>query len=365
MSQIAKYILLGVTSLLTVLFFWYFSIIVAYIVVAAVLTLIGRPLVKIMGKLKIRGFTIPISLRALFTLLLLWFLVISFFRVFIPIVASEANQLSTIDVESFVDRLKEPIEAVENFYEDLNISDNKISFETYLEQKLSSVFKESVLSNFFRSLASFLGDIFVAIFAISFITFFLLKEENLLTEMILIFVPEEYEENFKTALNSIKQLLSRYLIGILLQLTGILILVTSGMSIIGLSFKQSLLIGLTAALLNIVPYLGPLIGSALGILLGLAFNIHLEITDLLVLGGYMMLVFIIVQAIDNVIFQPFIFSTSVSAHPLEIFLVIMMAGSMAGIPGMILAIPAYTIMRVFAKVFFNNFRIVKKLTRKI
>ena len=365
MSNFAKYILLGLTFLFTIIFLWYFSIIVSYIVAASVLTLVGRPLVKAMGRLKIGRFYIPVSIRALLTLSILWFLVISFFFVFIPIIASEANQLATIDVESFVDRIREPVRAVERYFSGFNLSQNEISFETYLEQKLSSLFKISALSDYFKSLEALLGNIFIAIFAISFITFFLLKEENLLTEMILIFVPEEYEERFKTMLISVKHLLSRYLIGIIIQLTGILLLVTIGMVIIGLSFKQSLLIGLVAALLNTIPYLGPLIGSSLGILLGIAFNIHLDIDAQLVLGLSMLLVFIIVQIIDNAVFQPFIFSKSVNAHPLEIFLVIMMAGSLAGIPGMILAIPVYTTIRVFAKVFFNNFRIVKKLTRKI
>ena len=128
---------------------------------------------------------------------------------------------------------------------------------------------------------------------------------------------------------------------------------------------KSLLIRLTAALLNVVPYLGPLIGSALGVLLGIAFNINLEMAELAPLIGYMLLVFLSVQAVDNIVFQPVIFSNSVNAHPLEIFLVIMIAGSVGGVTGMIIAIPTYTIIRVFARVFLNKFRLVKKLTEKL
>ena len=366
MNNLTRYILFAVSLLVIGFFLWYFSNIVIYIIVAAVLTLIGRPLVKLMGELRIGKYVIPVSLRALITLVFLWFLVISFFRVFIPIIANEAAELSKIDVDAFVDRLQEPIMAIERFYQYLNLGgENNLSFEQYIENVLSSVFKISIISGFFSSIALFLGDIFIAVFAISFITFFFLKEESLLTEMLIIVVPEKHEENFREALGSVKYLLTRYLIGILIQLTGILFFVTIGMVIVGLSFKQSLLIGLTAALLNIIPYLGPIIGSTLGILMGIAFNINMEISELLIQGGYMLIVFLIVQAIDNVIIQPFVFSGSVKAHPLEIFLVIMMAGSMAGVPGMILAIPGYTIIRVFAKVFFNNFRIVKKLTQKI
>ena len=76
-------------------------------------------------------------------------------------------------------------------------------------------------------------------------------------------------------------------------------------------------------------------------------------------------VFLVVQLIDNFVFQPMIYSSSVKAHPLEIFLVILMASSIAGVPGMILAIPTYTILRVVAKEFFNQFPIVQNITKDI
>jgi len=69
--------------------------------------------------------------------------------------------------------------------------------------------------------------------------------------------------------------------------------------------------------------------------------------------------------IDNVVFQPVIFSNSVKAHPLEIFVVVLAAGSAAGIPGMIFGIPAYTVMRVLAKEFFYNFKAVQKITSSL
>jgi predicted PurR-regulated permease PerM len=96
--------------------------------------------------------------------------------------------------------------------------------------------------------------------------------------------------------------------------------------------------------------------------------IHIEkdfYSELLPMAGYMLLVFIVVQIIDNILFQPVIFSSSVNAHPMEIFLVILIAGSMAGILGMILAIPTYTVLRVFAKEFFYQFRVVKQLTKRM
>ena len=366
MTKTARYIFIALGVILTAYLLWYFSNIVVYIVLAAVISLIGAPLIDLLEKITIGNFKLPSWFRALLTLLIIYTLFFGFFRIFIPILANEANELATIDVNTLIDRLQGPISKIEGVYEKFNAGgESNQSFETYSTEKISGILSISIITNLFGSIAGILGDVFVALFSISFISFFLLKEKNLLTEAIILLLPEKNEETLRKALGSIKHLLSRYFIGISLQVTGILILVTIGMTIVGLGFKKSLLIGLTAAILNVIPYLGPLIGSALGILLGIAFNINLEITQLMPMIGYMLIVFLSVQAIDNIIFQPVIFSNSVNAHPLEIFLVIMIAGSLGGVTGMIIAIPTYTIIRVFAKEFLYNFRIVKKLTEKM
>ncbi|MFW5890444.1 MAG: AI-2E family transporter, partial [Marinilabiliaceae bacterium] len=90
----------------------------------------------------------------------------------------------------------------------------------------------------------------------------------------------------------------------------------------------------------------------------------LEMTFLSFFGS-MLLVYITAQLIDNMFFQPLIFSNSVKAHPLEIFIVILSAGYMSGILGMFLAIPVYTILRVIAREFFNKYEAVKRLTDRM
>ena len=107
-------------------------------------------------------------------------------------------------------------------------------------------------------------------------------------------------------------------------------------------------------------------GAAVGLLIGAALHINADfMSETLPLLGFMTIVFASVQVIDNILFQPLIYSSSVKAHPLEIFLVILAAGSLAGIIGMILAIPVYTIIRVVAKEFFDNMKIVKKITKSL
>ncbi|TFH28383.1 MAG: AI-2E family transporter [Bacteroidia bacterium] len=353
--------------LLLGLLVWRFSSIVAYILIASVLSLITRPMVRVLGRIRIGKWQVPVSIRAFLTLIVIWVVFFGFFRLFIPLIAAEAQDLSNIDTQMVIEEFEAPIERMEAWVDKMNLGgDGPFSLREELQRQISTVLNINVITDLLATLAAILGNVAVAIFAISFITFFLLREERLITNYLVTIFPEKQEKAFHHALESVKHLLRRYFVGILLQMTGILILVTVGMTIVGVGFRLSLVIGLVAAVLNIIPYVGPWIGASLGIVLGVASHIHLELaTQLAPMIGYMMLVFIIVQVIDNTVFQPVIFGTSVYAHPIEIFIVIIMAGSLAGIVGMILAIPTYTVIRVFAKEFFNNFRVVQKLTEKI
>ncbi len=367
MNSTFRYILIGLGIILAVVTVWYFSNIVAYILISAVLALIGRPLVDFMGRIHIGKIKIPKSLRALSTLLLIWTIVFFFFRLFIPLIVSELNNLSVINPQNVLVSLEEPINTIEEIIEKYQVnSEEKFKVEDFLTKKALSIFNVSFLSSMFGSFAGILGNLFIAFFAISFVTFFFLRDEKLFAESILTLVPDKHIEAFRHAMNSTRHLLMRYFIGILGQITGIFTLVTLGLTLVGVGFSHSLLIGLIAGLLNVIPYLGPLMGGAIGIVLGITTHIELEFyTQLLPLIGKMIGVFLVVQLTDNFIFQPFIFSSSVKSHPLEIFIVILIAGSLAGIPGMILAIPSYVVIRVFAKEFFNKFKVVKKLTKNI
>jgi predicted PurR-regulated permease PerM len=185
-------------------------------------------------------------------------------------------------------------------------------------------------------------------------------------ESILIWVPDKYVDNVTRALYSIKRLLTRYFIGIMIQSTCIMILITIGMTIVGIDFQQALVMGLILGIINVIPYVGPWLGLFIAIIMGVASHMNQDFsTVVLPLVWYMIIVEAITHTIDNVVFQPVIFSSSVKAHPLEIFIVVLAAGFAAGVPGMILGIPAYTVLRVFAREFFNNFKAVQRITSSL
>jgi predicted PurR-regulated permease PerM len=294
----------------------------------------------------------------------IWGCIILFFVIFVPLVTRQLNYFSTIDSEKIVQIVAGPINKVENLVRAVNkdIPQN-ITIQDYVVKKVAGILNINMIQNFIGSLLGILGNIIIAIFSITFITFFFLKDQRLFYESILMWVPDKYVENVTRALNSIKNLLTRYFIGIVIQSTCIMILITIGMSIAGIDFQQALVMGLIIGILNVIPYAGPWIGLAIAITMGVASHINQDITTVVIpLVTYMIIVEAVTHLIDNIVFQPVIFSNSVRAHPLEVFIVVLAAGFAAGIPGMILGIPAYTVLRVLAREFFYNFKAVQKIT---
>jgi predicted PurR-regulated permease PerM len=220
------------------------------------------------------------------------------------------------------------------------------------------------VKSIFGNVVGFAGSMFIGIFSVIFMCFFFLRDDHLFYNGIMLFVPTKFEEKAASIMSDTRRLLSRYFVGLSIELLFMMTLITLGLMFFGV--ESALLIGFIGGLLNVVPYLGPIIGATLGVLIGATSNISLgNYADIMPITLIILGTFAIANLIDNMILQPLIYSTSVKAHPIEIFLVILMAGSLAGIPGMILAIPGYTVLRIIAKQFFNQSKLVQKITANI
>lgn len=346
---------------------WYFSTIVAYILISAVLSLIGKPLVSWLQGLHFKKFKIPPVVAAFVGLMALWAFFILFFRLMIPLIVSQFNELGTIDVKAMVDNYSNEIDNVQSAISRyLPAKQQDVALKTFLIEKISSFFNIDVLRTLFSSTANIMVSIFVALFSISFITFFFLKDDDLFYNGLLLLIPSRWEKQAGHALTRVGKLLRRYFTGLLLESICITILNTIWLSIIGLHFQTAAVIGFVAGVLNVVPYVGPLIGVLLGALITVATNFNVPFqAELLPMVIWVLGAMIATQILDNVLFQPLIYGNSVKAHPLEIFIVLLVAANLAGIIGMLLAIPSYTVLRVFAKEFFNNYKVVKKLTENM
>ena len=182
--------------------------------------------------------------------------------------------------------------------------------------------------------------------------------------MIQSLVPNEYEAKAAHAIDQTSKLLIRYFSGILLQMAIVTLLVSVPLRIMGID--NALLIAFFAAILNVIPYIGPIIGALFGVVITLSSNPSAPFySEMMPEMIRVLSVFIIMQIIDNFVLQPIIFSKSVKAHPLEIFLVVLIGAKLGGILGMVLAIPLYTVFRVIGKVFLSEFKVIQNLTRNI
>jgi predicted PurR-regulated permease PerM len=365
MNKLARYIIIAVATASVLAVVWYFQNIVAYVLISVVLSLIGKPLMKLLSRIHYKKRSLPMAIRAALTLLSFWLAFVLFFYVFTPLIAGQLNEFSRVDVDGIISQLDEPMHKADLLARKYISSDPDFSVKNVLAQEFEKMVNVSQLSTFFESLATIVKNFAIAVFAISFITFFFLKEDKLFYHAIILVFPQRYEANITRALTSVHQLLVRYFIGIFSDILCVMTLLTLGLALVaGFSWHQALFIGLLGGVLNMIPYVGQLIGYALGtaICLVTASNMGVEFFPFWIKA---LVVFFSVQVIDASALQPLIYSNSVKAHPLEIFLVILIAGSLGGIMGMLVAIPTYTVMRVFAKEFFNNFRVVRKLTEKI
>lgn len=351
-------------AILVIYLIWRFSSIVIYILISAILSLIGRPLVKWFSSLRIGKIHIPNSISALLALVTILAIILGFFGIFVPLIARQAAVISNIDFNSLGQSIQQPILHLEEFLKSYNILTEQETLKQLVTQQVESLLDFASFSNTIGSIVGVTGSIFIATFSILFLTYFFMKDSFLLDEVVENITPVVYQAEIRNILRTSKILLRRYFVGLLIELSSMITLLSIGLTIFDV--KNALLIGFFGGIMNVIPYLGPVIGAIVGVLLAVTTSISLgEYSEMVPLIFIVLGVFASANLIDNIVLQPLIYSNSVKAHPVEIFLVILIAGSMAGIAGMILAIPSYTVLRIIAKEFLSQLRVVQKLTKNI
>ena len=357
---LANGILRAIAILVLVALFLYFlyeiQSVLTYLVVALILTLIGNPILDFLKRrLRFKHVFATIA-----TLLLFVLIIIGILLLFVPLIISQGENLSLLNTSEIEKNSLELIGKISIFLENHNIDSAKMLKEFNITSKLNFDFIPNLLNALVGAISSF-G---MGLASVLFITFFFLKDKLLFIEGAKKLIPDSHEDKILNSLNKINHLLSRYFIGLLIQLFIVFILYVIVLLIFGV--QNAIVIGFLCAILNIVPYVGPLIASILAAILTMIGNLgHDFQSEILPLTIYVLIGFWIVQIIDNNLCQPIIFSKSVSSHPLEIFLVILIAGFLFGILGMIAAVPLYTILKVIAKEFFPENEIIQFLTKNI
>ena len=359
-NDITKGILKAIVYVIgaTLLLFFLFKVqtIIVYILVAAIISLIGLPIVNFLNKkLKFNN-----TLAVVITIVALMGLLTSIISLFIPLVTEQSRNLSLLNMTELQASVESLNQKIINYLSNKNIDLG----QSITKNKLFSKVDYSFIPNFLNSIISGFGSFSIALFSIIFISFFLLKDSQLLQHGVLTFVTDRNVDGTKRSMHKIKSLLSRYFVGLIMQLTILFLIYTVVLLIFGVN--NAIVIAFLCALLNLIPYVGPVISLGLMVLLTMTSFIGSDFQSVILPKTlYVLIGFMIGQLVDNFFSQPLIFSKSVKSHPLEIFLVIMIAGVLFGVLGLIVAIPVYTSIKVILKEFLSDNEIVQKLTKNI
>ena len=355
-KSIATILVVGVAGWII----WYLWEVVLYILVAAVLSLVGRPLVSYLTRINILGHSLSRTLAAALTLVVMWLVIGTLGMLFIPLLYGKVNELASMDWTSVTAVVESSLMNLEVLIERVFAIEITDIGETFKQFMLSLV--DIDVAKTFASVATVIKGVAISFFSISFITFYFMKEDNLFYRLVALFFPDRFRSNVYNALDSITALLSRYFGGLMAESFMLMVIISVVMTLFGMHGSDALVIGLIIGVLNVIPYAGPVIGTLLSLCIALLSPIG---GDVLHTAIVLCSTVVVVKVIDDFIIQPTIYSDRVQAHPLEVFLCILIAGYIGGIWGMLFAIPLYTVIRVFAREFFSEYSLVQKLTHQM
>jgi len=437
---------------------YYFSDILIWLIFAWVVSLLGSPIMNLLGRIPIGRRRLSATVRAALTLTIFFLIFVAFIALFVPVIIQQGNNLAKVNYAQVITSLETPINhlygrlakwgiveeiLVENrdsvqkqtqTVDSLDLakdSSNNINIvlplnpttvnvqniqidslirasgdtiartniqlqiriendylakskdthdpfhdstalvkphDSPVERVQKQIFTyfnpSSMLRNTASTVWSLVGNLFILLTSVMFIAFFFLQEEGMFSRLVKAPFSEKHSNIIDRTLYLIKKMLIGYFEGILAQMAIITTYLWILLSLVGA--ENALLIAFFAAIVNVVPYLGPFIGMAFAVIVSICSNLDADFyIHTLPLLLRVIIVFFSMQAIDNLVLQPLIFSKSVKAHPVEIFVVIVVGSKLAGMVGMVVAIPAYTALRVIASIFLNEFKIVQHLTSQL
>ncbi|MCQ2142137.1 MAG: AI-2E family transporter [Bacteroidales bacterium] len=362
--------LLLTITILVVLYFavGYFRNVLIYIAAAGVVSLIGRPVMTQLRKIKVRKKSAPDALLAVFTILVIMGLLAAVISGVVPVVRHLVTEISRIGNTTSMESISANLRNLNSFLISTFSLDYGFKIENVVLDYLKSALNVNIFSNVIGSVASAVTSLAIGIFSVVFISFFFIKDDRLFAKIVAAITPDRLESKATVALGDVERLLSRYFVGLIIEMTIVGLIDLTGLFFVArLDFSSSLGIAFIAGLLNIIPYVGPWIGAAFGVALGVTLKFCSAGTIGLNVGFWvfvlvLLCIFVAAQLVDNYLLQPWIYSTSVKASPLEIFIVMLMAGKIGGIGGMLVAIPAYTVLRVFAATLFPDVKFIRRLT---
>lgn len=362
-DRLARYLIAAGVIAVAAFLCWYFRSVLVYIVAAFVVSLIGHPVKMLLQKVRFKGKSAPDWLLAILTILIILGVLTLVITQAVPVVTRIVRDAAILNHSSGSGN---PLDRVNDWIVGLFPAlGSDFDLIGLLMDKLREVTSLSNVTTLISSVTSAVSGLAVGLFSIVFISFFFIRDEHLFGRIVQALVPDRIEAEVGKAIGEIENLLSRYFVGLLIEMFGVALLDFLGLwAVARLGFNNAVGIGFIAGILNVIPYVGPLIGEVVGVVLavilkygaGVGLDVNIWIFALVVFA-----VMMATQLVDNFIYQPLIYSTSIKASPLEIFIVLLIVGHVGGVWGMLVAIPAYTVVRVIASRFFYRYKAVRRL----
>lgn len=325
----------------------FFSTVVLPVILATIAYYLLRPILRILEKIKIPRIwgilIIFIGVIGLITLLV--FMVFPFLQLQFNNLVEEFPTYFSQMVLEIDELLKSSIFA--SYYESLDINVKNIlesgegNLGRYLTDAVGGI--ASGLSSFISALTGFV----LAIITVPFILFYLLKDGEKLPRFFVQMLPPHMREDAKTILRDADHQISSYIQGQILVAICIGIMISIGFLIIGMDY--ALLLGVIAMFTSVVPYLGPLIAITPAVIIAIVTSPFMLIK--------LAIVWTIVQLVEGKFISPQIMGKSLHTHPITIIFVLLTAGSLFGVPGVVLGIPGYALIKVVVSHLFKLFKI--------
>lgn len=322
------------------------SKLVAFMVIALVTAYILAPLINYL-----ESFKLPRAVTSFLTIISILVLGVFASRTMLPLIGSQLAKLSAqLDQQTIV-QLARLLESKIKIYVVL-IQDGFLE-KSFLEL-YTRLFEGAAVTQMMNNILDIFTNLFYALLIVPVTVFFLLRDGVAIEKAVLRLVPNAYFETTLTLVSKIERSLGRYLKGVLFQSVMVAALMALLLSFAGL--KNALAVGVVLGITNVVPYFGPLIGDLIAI------SVSIVEAGNLSMVAPVFLAVLITKAVDNVIFQPLIFSRSAEMHPIVILVVVLVAAEVGGILAMLFAVPVATILKItFEQInwTFKNYRVFR------
>lgn len=339
MQKRSRLILLGVVTLMGLLFLWRVRTLLAPLFYAAILSYVLMPFVQ---RLQHRG--VPPSISIILSYVIVGLVGSIIFFMFMPFLRSEAQSL----LQSLPEQTNDLTNMAAGFLERIR-HDNDLPEAVRRGIEQTTLQLEFLVANMVERIIYILVNTFTSLFYVvltPIVAFFIMRDWPSMKRRFLHIFPSRYRDNIHIVATSVHRVLSGFIRGQLLVCIIVGVLTTAGLAF--LSVPYAIVAGLIAGLFEVIPYFGPIVGGVPALFFALFVSPATALWAIVLL-------FIINQFVSFII-APKVVGTYVGLHPLTVMFVILSGAELAGIVGMFVAVPLTAVLKVIGSHVIERFQ---------